>query len=171
MNFTSLPSTQVVHLLNAINETDYSGSGIFALQTMSAHQRHKAQDLLRQFQPDRYLTVYGTLAPGQPFHHLLSAIPGTWKKGKLQGTYSPEGWGLTSGYPAFIWTPRRAGTEFPVHVFESGLLDSRWHRFDDFEGPAYQRILVPVQLDSGEWIISHIYALDQQLARQVLHRA
>lgn len=170
MKPTTLPSAQVVSLLRTINETSYSSQGIIALQKLPPHQRHKAQRLVKEFSPDRYLSVYGTLAPGQPFHHLLSAIPGIWRKGVFQGSFSAEGWGLTKGYPAAIWTPRE-NIELPVHVFESGLLDSRWPRLDDFEGPDYQRILAPVKLESGEWVISHIYTLRQNLAGEITQRA
>src|SRR5215210_2258175 len=39
------------------------------------------------------LTVYGTLAPGQPNHHVLAPLGGEWTDGMIEGYLIPMGWG------------------------------------------------------------------------------
>ncbi len=88
------------------------------------------------------LAVYGTLVPGRSNHHIVEPLGGEWTEGFVEGDLSPTGWGATLGFPAF--RPRTNGPLVAVHVLTSSRLRSNWSTLDDFEGPAYQRILVPV---------------------------
>ena len=54
------------------------------------------------------LAVYGTLAPGQPNHHVLAPLGGEWTDGLIEGDLIPLGWGAALGYPGF--RPRAGGT-------------------------------------------------------------
>ena len=52
------------------------------------------------------------------------------------------GWGAALGYPGF--RPRVGGAAVAVRVLTAPLLATAWPTLDRFEGPEYQRILVPV---------------------------
>jgi gamma-glutamylcyclotransferase (GGCT)/AIG2-like uncharacterized protein YtfP len=41
------------------------------------------------------------------------------------------------------------GPVVEVQIFESADLPSHWPRLDDFEGPGYQRVVVPVETADG----------------------
>ena len=58
-----------------------------------------------------------------------------------------QGWGAALGYPALILDPE--GRAIEVQIFESPDLPSHWPRLDDFEGPGYQRVAVPVETADG----------------------
>jgi gamma-glutamylcyclotransferase (GGCT)/AIG2-like uncharacterized protein YtfP len=94
------------------------------------------------FAVSRTLAVYGTLAPGKPNHHVVAPLGGEWTAGIVEGDLLAEGWGAPLGYPAF--NPRIGGTAIPVHVLTSPALPSAFPELDDFEGPEYRRILIPV---------------------------
>lgn len=53
------------------------------------------------FRTSHTLAVYGTLAPGQPNHHVVAPLGGEWTDGLIEGDLVPVGWGATLGYPAF----------------------------------------------------------------------
>lgn len=88
------------------------------------------------------LAVYGTLAPGQPNHHVVAPLGGEWTDGVVEGDLFPVGWGAALGYPAFL--PRAGGAAVAVKVLNSSLLAAAWPDLDGFEGPGYRRILVLV---------------------------
>ena len=95
------------------------------------------------------LAVYGTLVPGRSNHHIVEPLGGEWTEGYVEGDLSPAGWGATLGFPAFL--PRADGPLVAVHVLTSPRLSTDWPRLDDFEGPGYRRILVPVfKLDQAD---------------------
>ena len=48
------------------------------------------------------LFVYGTLGPGRPNEHVLSAIGGTWEEASVNGFLMPRGWGAEMGYPGIV---------------------------------------------------------------------
>ena len=73
---------------------------------------------------------------------MIANVPGTWTDGLVRGEVHPSGWGLTGGFPGMRWRP--GGIQFPVKMFVSTTLVDHWARLDEFEGPEYQRILVPV---------------------------
>src|SRR5688500_16068438 len=88
------------------------------------------------------LAVYGTLAPGQPNHHLVAPLGGEWTNGLVEGDLLHAGWGAPLGYPAFC--PRTGGDAVAVQVLTTPALVEAWPSLDRFEGPEYRRILVPV---------------------------
>ena len=94
------------------------------------------------FETRNTLAVYGTLAPGQPNHHVVAPFGGEWTDGLIEGDLFPVGWGATLGYPAF--RPRVGGAAVAVRVLVAPLLATAWPTLDRFEGPEYRRILVPV---------------------------
>lgn len=93
------------------------------------------------------LVAYGTLAPGRPNHHQLDGLNGRWLGGRVRGALVQQGWGAALGYPALILDPEGRAVE--VQIFESPDLPSHWPRLDDFEGPGYQRVAVPVETADG----------------------
>lgn len=94
------------------------------------------------FRTSHTLAVYGTLAPGQPNHHVVAPLGGEWTHGLIEGDLVPVGWGTTLGYPAF--RPRVGGAAVAVQVLIAPMLATAWPTVDHFEGPEYRRILVPV---------------------------
>jgi gamma-glutamylcyclotransferase (GGCT)/AIG2-like uncharacterized protein YtfP len=106
--------------------------------------------------PSRRLATYGTLSPGGAYHRLVSGLAGRWIKAMVDGELDPNGWGLTGGYPGFRWRP--GGASVQVYLLESADLPDHWERLDEFEGPAYRRMVVPVMTDEGV-LFSYIYGL------------
>jgi gamma-glutamylcyclotransferase (GGCT)/AIG2-like uncharacterized protein YtfP len=94
------------------------------------------------FRTSHALAVYGTLAPGQPNHHVVEPLGGEWTKGVIEGDLLPEGWAADLGYPGF--RPRVAGAAVAVQVLTTPSLETAWATLDRFEGPGYQRILKPI---------------------------
>lgn len=94
------------------------------------------------FRTSHTLAVYGTLAPGQPNHHVVAPLGGEWTDGLIEGDLISVGWGTTLGYPAF--RPRVGGAAVAVQVLTSPMLATAWPTLDRFEGSDYRRILVPV---------------------------
>ncbi len=94
------------------------------------------------FRTSQTLAVYGTLAPGQPNHHLVAPLGGEWTDGLIEGDLLRVGWGAPLGYPAF--RPRAGGDVVAVQVLAAPALAAAWPSLDRFEGPEYRRILVPV---------------------------
>jgi len=105
--------------------------------------------------PATRLAVYGSLAPGRENEHILAPIPGSWSRGSVRGFLNEAGWGTSLGYPSLVWDVN--GPEVAVQIFESRELPEHWSRIDDFEGPEYRRILVPVVLSEGI-IVANLYA-------------
>ena len=113
------------------------------------------------FGVSRRLAAYGTLAPGRPNHHVVAPLGGEWTAGIVEGDMSAEGWGTTFGYPAF--RPRIGGPAVAVQVLTAAALAGAWDELDEFEGPEYQRILVPVfRPDSADerrlYTVANIFA-------------
>jgi gamma-glutamylcyclotransferase (GGCT)/AIG2-like uncharacterized protein YtfP len=101
------------------------------------------------------LAVYGSLAPGEPNHWVLSRIKGDWVRGQVQGYVFELTWGPAEGYLGFI--ADADGQPVGVDVLLSDELDKKWREIDDFEGEGYVRTIMPVTLASGETIDAHIY--------------
>jgi gamma-glutamylcyclotransferase (GGCT)/AIG2-like uncharacterized protein YtfP len=113
-----------------------------AMRRVAQRDRRAEQRLDDLFRTSHKLAVYGTLAPGQPNHHVLVPLGGEWTDGLIEGDLLPMGWGADLGYPGF--RPRIGGDAVAVQVLSAPLLASAWPDLDRFEGPGYQRILVPV---------------------------
>ena len=101
------------------------------------------------------LATYGTLSPGQINHHELAGLKGRWLRGTVQGRRIDAGWGAPLGFPALRLEP--SGPDVEVHLFESSDLPDHWARLDEFEGPAYQRVVTRVRTADGERS-AYIYA-------------
>ena len=106
-----------------------------------------------------HLFVYGTLAPGRPNEHILADVPGTWQSAIVFGTLIDEGWGAELGYPGII--PNASGSEVQGFLFSSTQLAECWAMLDEFEGEAYQRVLVHARCEDGQAVDAHIYALKE----------
>ncbi len=59
------------------------------------------------------------------------------------------------GFPALRWTP--GSGHVPVKLLVSDDLKHDWDRLDRFEGPEYQRILVPVRSGATVIAVANIY--------------
>ncbi len=132
-----------------------------SVPTVASDGADAARRLEERFGVSRTLAVYGTLAPGRSNHRVVAPLGGAWTAGEVEGELAPEGWGATLGYPAF--RPRTGGAAVAVQLLIATALPAAWRELDDFEGPDYRRILVPVlHTDpSGErrlHTIANIYA-------------
>ena len=96
---------------------------------------------------DRRLAAYGSLAPGKENHRELAHLSGRWLPGMVRGRLLDRGWGARLGFPALRWDP--TGPEVAVQLFESDDLPRHWDHLDAFEGPDYDRRLVPVCCAEG----------------------
>ncbi len=132
--------SDIAGLVEAANAHRWRGRGAASVDGSPAAQAEAR--LEARFATSRTLAVYGTLAPGQPNHHVVAPLGGEWTAGVVRGDLAPVGWGATLGYPAF--RPREGGGAVPVQVLASDGLADAWPDLDRFEGPEYRRILVPV---------------------------
>lgn len=105
---------------------------------------------------DNRLAVYGTLAPGQPNHHVIADAGGTWLDGTVRGHRKIGGWGSAAGFPGLI--PDAAADPVPVKLLVSDGLPSHLARLDEFEGTEYARVRIPVDVH-GTTVEAWIYAL------------
>jgi gamma-glutamylcyclotransferase (GGCT)/AIG2-like uncharacterized protein YtfP len=94
------------------------------------------------FKVSHNLAVYGTLAPGQPNHHVVVPLGGEWTDGVIEGDLLQVGWGAALGYPAF--RPGAGPATVPVKLLTTPRLAAAWPDLDAFEGAEYRRILIPV---------------------------
>jgi gamma-glutamylcyclotransferase (GGCT)/AIG2-like uncharacterized protein YtfP len=104
-------------------------------------------DLLLE-SPSGRLLVYGTLAPGEANHGIISGVPGEWAPCRVNGTIARQ-----NGLPYLTWNP--AGAALPAQLFTSSELPNAWNQLDDFEGEEYKRRLVSIETDRG---VSTAYA-------------
>lgn len=103
--------------------------------------------------------VYGTLAPGRSNHHVIAALRGTWTDVFVRGHLHSAGWGVTRGYLGLV--PDSDGERLPVKLFSSPDLPEHWQRLDEFEGPDYHRVLIPVEDGDGVFATANVYALSK----------
>lgn len=135
-----LSLSEVNRLLAAANAARWQGDVAGNPEDRDAAEAERRLDAL--FRTRQTLAVYGTLAPGRSNHHVVAPLGGEWTEGVVEGDLFPEGWGATLGYPAF--RPRDGGPSVAVRVLTTPALETDWPRLDEFEGPGYRRILVPV---------------------------
>jgi gamma-glutamylcyclotransferase (GGCT)/AIG2-like uncharacterized protein YtfP len=133
------PLSELMVLLDAANATRRSVS---AIEEIGTEQRRLIQDLQVRFQVDHRLAIYGTLAPGKPNHHVVQPLGGEWCDGFVEGDMLDVGWGAAMGYRALL--PRLGGESVPVKLLTAPRLGTAWEELDRFEGPDYERLLVPV---------------------------
>lgn len=122
----------------------------------AARAARLSSGLAREHGADRRLAVYGSLAPGEENERELAGLDGVWRAGTVRGRLFDRGWGARLGFPAFVWDPD--GDEVEVALFESPDLPRHWARLDAFEGPGYDRILVPVRRGEAT-LLAWLYAL------------
>ena len=103
------------------------------------------------------LFVYGTLAPGRPNEHVLSAIGGSWEAASVSGSLRQEGWGAAMGYPGIDLDEH--GDEVQGFLFSSEKLSDHWAKLDAFEGESYERVLTVVKLRVNRTVDAYIYTL------------
>src|SRR5690349_24783408 len=103
------------------------------------------------------LFVYGTLAPGRPNEHVLSAIEGTWQPASVTGTLRNEGWAAVLGFPGLTLDPQ--GTEVEGLLFSSAVLSAHWQLIDEFGGDAYERVPTMVKTNDGAVLDACVYVL------------
>ena len=103
------------------------------------------------------LFVYGTLAPGRPNEHVLSAIGGSWDAASVTGSLRQEGWGAAMGYPGIDLDEH--GDEVQGFLFTSEKLSDHWAMLDAFEGKSYERVLTVAKLRGNRIVDAYIYTL------------
>ena len=91
-------------------------------------------------QPSHRLAVYGSLKPGGSNAAQMTGIKGDWRDGTVHGIVEQPG-----EYLEFTWD--ESAPPVSVIVFSAARLPEHFDRLDDFEGPDYQRTLVPVAID------------------------
>jgi hypothetical protein len=105
----------------ARRQSDASGSA------PGSEGRRAEQHLDALFKTSHTLALYGTLAPGQPNHHVVAPLGGEWTDGLIEGDLLPLGWGVALGYPGF--RPRVGGEALAVQVLSApywGVLGPSW---------------------------------------------
>jgi gamma-glutamylcyclotransferase (GGCT)/AIG2-like uncharacterized protein YtfP len=109
------------------------------------------EDMFDNFfeRPSNRLAVYGTLIPGGANASELAGLEGEWLDGTVSGKFEDR-----DGFLEFHWLLQ--GTEVPVKIFSGNGLREQLDRLDQFEGPRYRRILVPVLIE-GTVHVSNIY--------------
>jgi len=112
-----------------------------------------------------HLFVYGTLQPGGPNAHVLTALEGTWQPGVVRGRLVAAGWGATQGYPGLVLNnsnddPDLDGEEdVGGYVLASNQLADLWAMLDAFEGKGYRRVRTTVSLAGGGEVSAYVYVL------------
>lgn len=101
------------------------------------------------------LVVYGTLAPGEPNESVLQPVSGEWIQISMEGNRFTIDEGLDCGFPGYQWVP--GGHVHAALLLVSQLLPSHWDRLDEFEGPAYRRVLIPVTQAGGIITVANVY--------------
>jgi len=99
----------------------------------------------RSSNPGERLIVYGSLMPGGLYHFLLADLPGTWERCFIRGRMG-EYW----DFRAFLYDA--AGPEHPAWLLTSPALPGIFPELDDFEGDAYERIIIPARVN-GRWVM------------------
>lgn len=112
--------------------------------------------LEQAFGCSRRLAVYGTLAPGEANDHVLAPCPGTWSLGEVHGRRAVR------DYPVFTYAHGAAPVS--MQVLHSQHLPEHWSRIDEFEGPSYCRILVPVFEGRRLLTIANLYEARDAIA-------
>ena len=106
--------------------------------------------------PEHRLIVYGSLAPGKSNHAQMAGMEGAWASGVVRGHFRDTGWGSGGRYPGL--TPDPQGPAVSILVFTAVDLPDHWARLDAFEGKAYRRSVVDVEME-GVVTQASIYAV------------
>ena len=103
------------------------------------------------------LFIYGSLQPGGPNEHVMTAIGGEWEPDVIRGKLVEKGWGASIGYPGLMID--EGGTDIHGHVFSSANLSAKWEYLDGFEGEEYERVVTSVTLQGGGRVQAYVYVL------------
>lgn len=106
-------------------------------------------------EPNTVLAVYGSLAPGEKNHWVVSRIDGEWVPGVVRGFEFEVTWGPAEGYEGFL--PDESGNDVPVMVLISGQLEKNLRPIDDFQGDGFVRQIVSVTLTDETVLDAWIY--------------
>lgn len=103
------------------------------------------------------LIIYGSLAPGEANHHIISHINGIWFKAFIKGKIIDNGWSTRTGYPEFQRAEDESQT-IEVLAFISDELEDHWDHIDEFEGTEkYARTTISCELEDGQVVEAFIY--------------
>jgi gamma-glutamylcyclotransferase (GGCT)/AIG2-like uncharacterized protein YtfP len=105
--------------------------------------------------PSLRLAAYGSLRLGRENHHLIADLGGTWQRGRVRGALHPGGGEGTERWPRL--TSDESGPDVEVEVLESHGLPGRWDELDRFEGLAYRRLLIVVELADERLTVANAY--------------
>ena len=115
--------------------------------------------LIKLYEPEKKLIIYGSLAPNCINHNQVEHIVGQWRKGSIHGTLEKIGWGADLGYWGYRKTHSERDKSINVFILFSDELPAHYAALDDFEGEEYERVLAIFELDSGEMGVGNVYAL------------
>ena len=107
------------------------------------------EQFLREYNPQKSIIIYGTLAPNRPNHSKIEHINGKWIKGVVKGKLVKEGWGAELGYYGFKHSSIDEQENIEAFILFSDELVNNWTYLDEFEGDGYRRILAKFEL--GKW--------------------
>jgi hypothetical protein len=100
--------------------------------------------------PETKLIVYGSLAPGGVNAFVLAGLVGEWHPCRIRGRM-----GTYLGFKSFRYDPQ--GPENQAWLFSSAELPRVISELDDFEGDAYERIVIPARV-GGRRVMAQVYA-------------
>ena len=106
------------------------------------------------------LFIYGSLQPGGPNEHMMTAIGGEWEPAFLNGRLVDQGWGAELGFPGLVLD--ESASAIRGHVFTSTNLNRHWDRLDAFEGAEYVRVMASAELGTGERVPAYVYVLRKE---------
>jgi gamma-glutamylcyclotransferase (GGCT)/AIG2-like uncharacterized protein YtfP len=109
---------------------------------------------------NKSLFIYGSLQPGAPNEHVLSAVEGCWKPAFVRGRLVDAGWGAELGYPGLII--ENEGQEVHGQLFTSPALDAKLSELDQLEGEEYTRTVLTAVLKDGTQVKAFAYVLAGQ---------
>ncbi|MDI9356295.1 MAG: hypothetical protein QM536_04610 [Chitinophagaceae bacterium] len=118
------------------------------------------EQFLREYNPQKSIIIYGTLAPNRPNHSKIEHINGKWIKGVVKGKLVKEGWGAELGYYGFKHSSIDEQENIEAFILFSDELVNNWTYLDEFEGDGYRRILAKFELENGEVGVGNIYAIN-----------
>lgn len=152
--------TELEEIIKSLN-TNENVSNIISDNLDNLKLEEHEKELIRKFQPEKKLIIYGTLAPGKPNYSKIEHIKGEWKKAVIKGVLQNKGWGAELGFYGFKHANADEQTTIEAQVLFSDELVANWPYLDDFEGDGYKRILARYELENGEAGAGYIYAINE----------